>query len=280
MQKNAVEKVRKFVPKAMPEPAGNVVIGNIETQLTKRMDEMVTLELKAAWLSHPENLRKWREEADVNGPQHELYKLCINSFMKVSRANPKWQSGLVDQVVAWVKQIGTWVGGEKTVAIKHMSVRTFLGNAALEYDVEPLKGLFLDNLSYVVDSADSERNWVLFQRTDPKGSQRSRMSFANKETEVGIMASIQFDKMLLRKEAKRKHMLGKVQKPRRQLRKKGSDPDQVMHCPSDEEDKLLDDSDDGKTVGSSDNPVNDDGHSIDVVAPGPDGEGDWMSEDS
>ena len=53
-----------------------------------------------------------------------------------------------------------------------------------------------------------------------------------------------------------------------------------MHCPSDEEDKLLDDSDDGKTVGSSDNPVNDDGHSIDAVASGSDGEGDWMSEDS
>ena len=167
----------------------------------------------------PRELRKWREEADVNGPQHELYQLCMNSFMKVSRANPKWQSGLADQAVAWVKQIGIWADGEKMAAIKHMSVRTFLENAALEYDIEPLKDLLLDNLSYVVDSADSERNWVICQRTGPKGSQRSRMSFANKEKEVGIMASIQFDRMLLRKEAKRKNILGKVQKPRRQLRK-------------------------------------------------------------
>ena len=52
----------------------------------------------------------------------------------------------------------------------------------------------VDLLSYVADSADSERLWVLFQNADPNGSKRSRWEFIHKDKEVGIAAAMHLEK--------------------------------------------------------------------------------------
>ena len=48
----------------------------------------------------------------------------------------------------------------------------------------------LDLLSHVIDSADSERLWCVFERADPKGSKRSKLLFETKNKEVGIVSNI------------------------------------------------------------------------------------------
>jgi len=59
-----------------------------------------------------------------------------------------------------------------------------------------IKPFMLDLLSHVVDSGDSERSWCYFSSMDPAGSNRSRLSFKNKEKEVGILAGINLKRYL------------------------------------------------------------------------------------
>ena len=65
----------------------------------------------------------------------------------------------------------------------------FFEEVAADLECPEFQTFALDLLSYVVDSAEVERLWCLFQAADPKGSKRSRLSFSHKNQEVGIAAN-------------------------------------------------------------------------------------------
>ena len=162
------------------------------------------------------------------------YMLYRPAFYKLSRKHSQWSHGLSNQAVEYVGQKGIWLDASILQEAATKSPSAFWEEVAAVHDLEHLKDLHLEHLSYVVDSAESERLWCLFQRADHKGSQRSRLDFKNKEKEVGLMASLLLDKYVRKKgslDEKRAKKMAKMHEERankkatrRRLTRKGSNP--------------------------------------------------------
>ena len=135
-------------------------------------------------------------------------------------------------------QRGIWADGTKVQNCPEVTLEGFFEEVAADIDCLEFQTFALDLLSFVVDSADAERLWCLFQAADPKGSKRSRLSFSHKNKEVGIAANIVL-KRYLKAQAKRKRpKMG----PTRRLKKKTSNDTEAaaasyepLHAPSEDE---------------------------------------------
>lgn len=166
--------------------------------------------MREATLAHPRNYLKQSAEADANGPMHTMMKKCRRDFFLHARAHPQWPA-VTNAVVEYLGQRGPWLDGLLLARAEMLSPEAFWEETAATLNVPELKDFMLDMLTHVVDSADSERLWTLFQACDPKGSKRSRLLFATKEQEVGIAANLKLKRYLARPRASRRRMLRKTE---------------------------------------------------------------------
>ncbi len=97
-------------------------------------------------------------------------KKCKKDFFLVGRAHPDWAT-VQNQVVDYLNQKGIWLDGKLLQECKKCSLEAFWEQVSVASGCPELKNLMVDMLSHVVDSADSERLWSVFQNADPKGWQ-------------------------------------------------------------------------------------------------------------
>ena len=70
----------------------------------------------------------------------------------------------------WLGQKGMWSDGRLLKMAQGKTVTAFWEEVTTEKEKPALFKFMMGNLSYVVDSGDAERIWVLFQTVDHKGS--------------------------------------------------------------------------------------------------------------
>ena len=179
--------------KLLDAPAAEDAKAAVKEKITSRIAELVNDKLKAATLAHPRNMLKAWEGLD--GSMRSLLDSCRAAFYNVARQHESWGE-VQNHAVEYLGQKGAWLDGTLLEKCKHLSLDAFWDEAAMVYTNPALKTFMVDLLSYVVDSADSERLWAVFQDTDPKGSRRSRLDFDTKEKEVGIRAAAHTRKYL------------------------------------------------------------------------------------
>jgi hypothetical protein len=207
LQESVGKRLSTACEKVMPSARARVVVQAVKDKLAERAKELESDEVKAACLAHPRNQLKMREETDEHGPFHKMMKKCRSSFFKVIKDHPL-AAKVQNCAVEYFDQKGPWLDGTLVAKCTNLSLEAFWEEVGHTVHNEDIKELMVDVLSHVVDSADSERLWCLFQASDPKGSKRSRLSMSTKEKEVGIVANIKL-KRFVRQPAKKRRLLGK-----------------------------------------------------------------------
>ena len=200
VQRSVAERLQKACEKVMPGEALATAqaVRAVKARIEQRISELASDGVKAACMVHPHNLKELREEQDPEGRMHKVMLESRCAFYKVARVHPQW-AAVQNQAVEYMNQKGIWLNGELLNKHERLTLEAFWDDVAAHCNNHALKEFMLDLLSPVVDSADAERLWCVFQAADPKGSKRSRLIFAHKEMEVGIASNVALKKYLKRK---------------------------------------------------------------------------------
>ncbi len=195
LQKNVERRLKKVVKK-------NVGVSEAEAadtngRLATRALELRNDRVMAACAVHPYNRYRVRfgDGADGDDVWQQADKASKPGFYTVARTHPSW-SKVQNQVVDYLSQKGMWLDGAWLKKALVLSLEAFWDEVATALGNQDVKTFMVDLLSHVVDSGDSERSWCYFANIDPKGSSRSRLRFATKEKEVGIMANVNLKRYL------------------------------------------------------------------------------------
>lgn len=220
IKESVPKRLRKACEKVMPAAQVDGVVQAVANKLEERAGEILTDHVKAATIMHPYVHLEAQKTDDMRRDMKKLRP----AFFKVARAHPLWNEAK-HQALEFMGQRGYWADGTKVQKCKDVTLEGFFEEVAADLECPEFKTFALDLLSYVVDSAEAERLWCLFQAADPKGSKRSRLSFSHKNKEVGIAANIMLKKYL-KAQAKRK--APKSVATRRLKRKTSTDADPTM----------------------------------------------------
>lgn len=193
MKASCAKKLAKACAALVPEAEAPAIQNEVADKIGQRITDIDNDRVRAATIAHPRNLLKQKAEDDPQGPMHKLIHSCKPGFYKVARQHPLWGK-VQNAVVEYMSQKGMWLDNALLKKSKELSLEAFWEEVAMAYNNPSIKTFMVDLLSYVIDSADSERLWAVFQNADPKGSKRSRLDFAHKNKEVGIAANMQLEK--------------------------------------------------------------------------------------
>ncbi len=108
------------------------------------------------------------KETDQKGPMHKMFTKCKKDFFLLGRTSASWAT-VQNHVVDYLNQKGVWLDGKLIQESKTCNLEAFWEQASISSGCPELKDFLLNLLSHVVDSADSERLWSVFQNSDPKG---------------------------------------------------------------------------------------------------------------
>ena len=165
---STMKRARKACELHMDAAAMPDAIQALDDALEKRLKEIATDKVKAASTIHPHNLQKLRDERDQHGPVHTLLQSFKPAFYKVARQHPHCLA-VQNEVCDYIGQRGMWLDGSLLKKCKTLSLEALFEEAAALLEKPHFKTVMVDLLSHVVDSADAERLWCLFQAADPKG---------------------------------------------------------------------------------------------------------------
>ena len=94
----------------------------VATKIENRVKELPLPRLQAAYLANPSNLLAARLQEKPDGVEKMKVK---EAFTRLGRKNPKWDQGLCNAALSYVRQDGVWLDGSLLAMIKTRTVTTF-----------------------------------------------------------------------------------------------------------------------------------------------------------
>ena len=150
-----------------PEEKATELTKAADGKIGARISELPITKLKAAYVSHSQNILEMRQQAKKDGRERQIIKDATPAFVITGPRHPKWNKGLCNQAMQHAHQEGMWLDGQLVKGIETRSVSASWREIGIESGMKVLSELCLASLTYALDSAESERLWVHFQRLDP-----------------------------------------------------------------------------------------------------------------